>query len=182
MGMYICKNHNITAIDMCSFRNCSQFNITYNLTFLLLDNNIIIELHDDIFMSLTNIIAIDLHNNRITSISYMLFINNKYLQILNLTNNKIKIFIVELAHLSYLSILDLRGNPIETFHEGTLKRFFTSRYKSRLIIKPYMGLGIINNIKCDCNVHWIQRIKGEIKFKRFYLENELLNVTSFLIL
>ena len=167
---------------MCSFRNinCSYYNITYpHFKFMYINNNNITELHEDLFTSLPNIKKINLSYNRITSISYYLFINNNKLEEIFLSYNIIKIFIVELAHISHLRILNLIENPIETFHEGTLKNFFIRNKNNNKI----MGVSLINKIICDCNMHWIQRITDEIEIQQFYFENNrLINLTSFLIL
>ena len=166
---------------MCSFRNinCSHSKITYpNFKEMYLNNNMITELHEDIFISLPNIVRISLNDNLIKSISYNLFINNNILEEINLYNNSIKIFIVELAHILTLRSLELSGNPIETFHEGTLKNFFIQHTQ----IDKYMGIDLINNFTCDCNVNWIQRIKKEIAIQYFYLYNKTTNLDEFFIL
>ena len=177
---YFCEKRNITAIDMCSFRNknCSHYKIIYpNFEFMYLNSNNVTELHEDLFISLPNIKKIDLHNNRITSISYYLFINNNKLLFINLYNNKIKTFIVELAHILSLRTVLLSRNPIETLHEGTLKYFFIRNTH----MKKFMGIGFINNVKCDCNVNWIRRIKKEIKINDFEFGNrKYINLTEFL--
>ena len=166
---------------MCSFRyvNRSYSKITYpNFKEMYLHNNMITELHEDVFISLPNILRISLHNNLIKSISYNLFINNNVLEIINLYNNNIKIFIVELANILTLRSLELSRNPIEIFHEGTLKNFFIQHTP----IDKYMGIDLINNFKCDCNVNWIQRIKKEITIQYFYLYNKTTNLDEFFIL
>ena len=145
---------------------------------MYLNNNMITELHEDVFISLPNILRIHLQDNLIKSISYNLFINNNILEEINVYNNSIKIFIVELAHILSLRTLVLSRNPIETLHEGTLKNFFIQHTPS----EKYMGLDLINNCTCDCNVNWIQRIKKEIKIHYFYIDNTIVNLKDFLIL
>ena len=164
---------------MCSFRNinCSNYKITYpNFKSIFLNGNNITDFHEDVFTSLPNIDTIFLHTNRITSISYYLFINNNKLEYLSLKNNKIKIFIVELTHIFNLRLLNLDENPIETFHEGTLKNFFIRNIN----ITKYLAVGFINNVTCDCNVNWIRRIKEDIKIHSFEFEGKHLNLTEFL--
>ena len=143
---------------------------------MYLYNNNIMDLHKNVFISLPNIKKINLSYNRITSIPYNLFINNDNLMNIFLSNNKIKIFIVELAYILYLSYLILSENPIEILHEGTLKYFFIRN----IYIKKYMGIGFINNVKCDCNVNWIRLIKKEIKINNFEFGDKYIKLTVFL--
>ena len=164
---------------MCAFRNinCSHYKITYSqFEFMHLNNNYITELHEDLFISLPNIKTIDLRINLIKSISYNLFINNTKLEEIFLNNNKIKIFIVELAHILYLRYLFLNENPIEALHEGTLKYFFIRTTNGTKM----MTVDFITNATCDCNANWIRRIKKEIKILLFKFENKNLNLAQFL--
>ena len=176
---YKCPKYNIRKIYICAFRkiNCKYFKVIYpDLEVMRLNNNNITELNEDLFTSLPNMILIDLRNNQIKSIPYNLFINNNKLFNIYLTNNKIKIFIVELAHILNLNSLFLSKNPIETLHEGTLKKFLignTNRTKQ-------MGVSLINSFKCDCNVNWIRRIKKDITMIDIEFENEDIYLTEFL--
>ena len=72
----------------------------------------------------------------------------------------------------------LGRNPIKIFHESTLKNFVIQHTQ----INKYMGIDLINNLTCDCNVNWIQRIRKEIKIHYFHIYNTFLNLEDFLIL
>ena len=164
---------------MCSFRhaNCTNYDINYPLVKeIQLNHNHISYLHEDTFISVPYIENISLDYNNITSIPYLLFSNNHKLKYLYLNGNNIKIFIIELSHLLHLNSLSLLDNPIETFHEGTLKTFFMHKTD---VFKD-ISLGNLNQLKCECNMEWLGRIKKYIFVREFYIVDKYYNLKEFL--
>ena len=165
---------------MCSFRhaNCTNYDIKYPLVEeLYLNNNQISNLHEDTFISLSNIERITLNNNNITVIPYLLFNYNHKLEILELEDNNIKIFIIELSHLLHLNSLSLVGNPIETFHEGTLKTFFIHKVD---VFKDMTFNNLTEHLTCYCSIAWLIRIKKYIVIRDFYNRKICYNLKQFL--
>ena len=184
MYVFRCNNAAIITVDMCSFRhaNCTNYDIMYpKLELIHLNNNHISYLHEDIFISVPNIVYISIHYNNITSIPYLLFSNNHKLKYLDLNENKIKIFIIELSHLLHLNSLSLVGNPIETFHEGTLKTFFMHNMNVSYVSNKAMSFNnLTEHLKCYCNIAWLIRIKKYIVVRDFYIRYKMYNLTEFL--
>ena len=180
MYVFRCNNAAILIVNMCSFRhdNCTNYDIKYpRLELIHLNNNAISYLHEDTFISVPNVEYISLNHNNLTSIPYLLFSNNHKLKSLDLNEIKIKIFIIELSNLLHLNILYLAGNPIETFHEGTLKTFFMHNTN----VDKYISFNnLTENLKCYCNIAWLIRSKKYILVRDFDIRLQIYNLTEFL--
>ena len=178
MNTYTCSYADLIAVDMCSFRNCTDYRMTYfMLATLFLNENQISHLHEDTFIALPNIQYISLQFNNITSIPYLLFSNNHKLKQLDLNDNNINKFITELSHLQQLRSISLVKNPIETFHEGTLKTFFMHNTNEQKMISLD---NLTEHLKCYCNREWLIRIEKYIVVQKFYISYKLYNLTDFL--
>ena len=180
MYVFRCNNADIITVDMCTFRhaNCTNYDINYpRIELIYLINNQISYLHEDTFISVPNVELISLNQNNLTSIPYLLFSNNHKLTFLDLNENNIKIFIIELSHILHLNILSLAGNPIETFHEGTLKTFFMHNMND----DKYMSFdNLTEHLKCYCNIAWLIRIKKYIVVRDFDIRSKIYNLTEVL--
>ena len=86
-------------------------------------------------------------------------------------------YIFELSHILSLEVMIFNENPLEIFHEGTMKTFLTQNINKRKFISFD-----IYNLKCDCNTEWVQRINTEIEVDFFNIGNTLHNLSSFLTL
>ena len=154
-----CTNKDISSLYTKEELN-SQHKQVYNsyYTLILMFNNIV-KLNNNNFILFTAIQYIDLSHNKLTIIEHDLFKFNTKLVDINLSNNNIKHFNLNLNSLKSLTRLDIHSNNMSTLQEYVFSSYFNN----------ITFLDIThNNIACDCSTNWIRKLNSIIIIIRMY--------------
>ena len=143
IGRYVFTNLNkIIKLDLSNNRlsKCILFNETFNV----------------LFQSNKELETLNLANNGLTYLPKESFTGNKRLEYLNLSNNAFEKITFNIAHLSQLTLFDLRNNIIEYLDNTTMKTL-DHLYKLKHLVdhtqqeNHLLFVNLLGNpLKCHC--------------------------------
>ena len=158
---------NLTKLDL-SWNSCTQMDLNFfenmtNLRFLNLSRNFLgsslnRDLNGKIFKNQQKLHVLDLSKNGLFQLQDNIFDGLRDLRILNMSENRLNTFQVDLTRIKNLTLLDLSKNQLESIDE-VLRQYVDNRN---------LTLNLGNNLlKCDCArlefVKWMA--EADIKFK-----------------
>ncbi|XP_060079873.1 toll-like receptor 4 [Ylistrum balloti] len=158
---YLDLSHNY-----CSYMSDYFFPFDNNVKTLFIQNNLLGDVlstdHDGrIFKNFTNLEILDLSTNHIYSLPSRLLRHQYTLQILNLSNNALSEFSLDLSEMRYLTYIDLRHNKLRTIKESQQDQI--GRLKVNNVTVNLVG----NTMDCSCM---------ELEFLKWIAENKALFV------
>ncbi|XP_060067606.1 toll-like receptor 4 [Ylistrum balloti] len=158
---YLYMSHNY-----CSYMSDYIFPVDNNVKTLFIQNNLLgVVLSTDhdgrIFKNFTNLEILDLSTNHIYSLPSRLLQHQYTLQILNLSNNALSEFSLDLSEMRYLKYIDLRHNQLRTIKER--QRDQIGSLKVNNVTVNLVG----NTMDCSCM---------ELEFLKWIGENKALFV------
>ena len=153
---FICERKNISHLHQNSFKLNNSI-----VTYVTLHNNKLSDIHDYQFKYLIDLIFIDLDNNLIKVISKKLFMENKKLEHIKLSYNKLSVFETDLNTLVKLRILTLDNNLLTKISKIIFESYF---YKKQFNTYSKNSLSINNNkFEYGCHMSWIRNLSQKVE-------------------
>lgn len=157
------SNNMFSHIPVNNGRHVKYLNISNNR----FDNNFISEQRGEIFETLISLEVIDMSFNNIFSLPKLLFKNSRKLMYVNVSNNRLSDWLVDVSEMSDLRSIDLSDNKFTTLGVSARKQFEKAFERSNLTINL-----IGNGLACTCDnqefLRWLQEHRQHlISFENF---------------
>ena len=127
----------------------NEFLILFSVSF-----NKIIHIPENLFTKLINLVNIHFRDNLISIINSYVFKNNKKLQYIELSLNKISVFNLELNTFPHLRRFAINTNRLTVLKENLFKNFISKNNTLEIYDNKFI---------CDCDMDWLPNMTGQIK-------------------
>nr|UTM63724.1 Toll-like receptor [Ruditapes philippinarum] len=162
------------SFNLCSKMRKSFFDKVPTLKYLSIARNFLYDpIENDtngrILRNLTNLEYLDMSNNRLLVVPERFLIRQKVLEVLNISENMLSSFDIDVRHMTKLNTIDLRENGIHTFPTAVRENLTTiserNYQKTRKTLVIYLH---DNDIQCYCNnldfLEWVYDHMSSCRF------------------
>lgn len=162
------------SLNLCTKMRRSLFDKVSNLKYLSIAKNFLFDpIESDttgrILSNLTNLEHFDMSNNRLLYVPERFLIRQEHLKVLNISENMLTSFDIDVRHMTQLNTLDLRENEIHTFSSAVRENLTVVSERNYKTTKQTLVIHLENNtIQCYCNnldfLQWIYEHMSSCRF------------------